>query len=99
MDADSDYMIGQTYSHTPSLTSLHYPYTTPSEPGDSMSSESEYFQDDDMYPANYADESAIDSPDTIPESEAPIEMYHVCVPFHMITLQVQISHPYTILGN
>jgi hypothetical protein len=92
MDADSDYMAGQTHSHTPSPTSLCYPYTTPSEPGDSISSESEYFDDEDMCPANYNDESAIDIPDSFQESEVPVEMCLVCNPFNMLTLHLWITH-------
>jgi hypothetical protein len=81
----------QSFSHTLSLTSLSYPDTTLSEPGDCMSSESEYFDDGDMYPANYANESAISDSDCFNELESPAEVCLVCKPFHMITLFSNIS--------
>jgi hypothetical protein len=44
-------------------------YRTPSEPEDSMSSGVESFDEDDMYSADYNDESVSDSPDSDNESQ------------------------------
>ncbi len=51
-----------------SLTHVRSTHTILSEPEDSMSSDVESFDEDDMYPANYNDETVSDSSDMGGES-------------------------------
>lgn len=49
--------------NTDPITYVHETHTTLSEPEDNMSSDVESFDDVEMYPAHYDDESVRDSPE------------------------------------
>jgi hypothetical protein len=74
MDTFSDEEEGtsiQNHSDTTSVTSFHSPQAGLSEPEDSMSSASEYFDEEDMYPADYGDESVSNNSESASESHSP----------------------------
>jgi hypothetical protein len=58
---------------TSTLTNVDRIHTTLSEPEESLSSGVESFDEDDMYPGDYHDETASDSPDSDGESQSPSE--------------------------
>jgi hypothetical protein len=64
----------QSDSQAASVKQVHSTQASLSEPDDSMSSDVESFDEEDMYPANYNDESVSDRPDSNSdvESQSPL---------------------------
>jgi hypothetical protein len=64
MDTFGNEAEGATTINDSSLTHVHTMQSDLSEPEDSASSASEYFSDDDMYPAFYDDEPVSNGSDS-----------------------------------
>jgi hypothetical protein len=79
MDVFSELTETNSIQNDGDIAYLHSPHIGLSEPEDTMSSESEYLDEEDMYVACYDDESVHSGLES--DSESPHSEEIVCAPF------------------